>query len=63
MNKTFYIFGQQIEYNFLSSWIKYLRMEKSISQEASCYGICSKSHLCYFENGKRTLREDIKKLY
>ncbi|SHJ59429.1 hypothetical protein SAMN02745248_00502 [Hathewaya proteolytica DSM 3090] len=59
MNKTCYIFGQQIEYNFLSSWIKYLRMEKSISQEALCYGICSKSHLCYFENGKRTLREDI----
>ena len=59
MNNLCTIFGQTIEYNFLSSWIKYLRIKQDISQEALAYGICSTSHLCYFENGKRSLKEDI----
>lgn len=53
------VYGELIEYDFLSSWIKYLRMQNGLTQGALAYGICSSSHLCYFENGKKLLRGDI----
>lgn len=53
------IFGKDIEYDFLAGWIKYNRLQRGYSQEALAYGICSKSHLSYFENGKKTLRGDV----
>ncbi|GKX30934.1 hypothetical protein SH1V18_34140 [Vallitalea longa] len=59
MEGTVKVFGKEIEYDFLSGWIKYNRLQKEYSQEALAYGICSKSHLSYFENGKKTLRGEI----
>ncbi|QUH30328.1 tetratricopeptide repeat protein [Vallitalea guaymasensis] len=53
------VFNKEVEYDFLSGWIKYNRLQNEYSQEALAYGICSKSHLSYFENGKKTLRGDI----
>lgn len=53
------ILGEKFEYDFLSGWIKYNRIQNGISQEALAYGICSTSHLSYFENGKKKLRGDI----
>ncbi len=53
------VFGREMEYDFVSSWMRYRRIKNKISQESLSYGICSTSHLCYFENGKRKLREDI----
>jgi tetratricopeptide (TPR) repeat protein len=59
MNSTVEIFGKELEYDFLSGWIKYNRLQNEISQDALAYGICSISHLSYFENGKKTLRGEI----
>ncbi len=59
MNEVIRIKNQEFEYDFLSGWIKYNRLKKGISQEALAYGICSKSHLSYFESGKRKLRTEI----
>lgn len=56
MDKYILIFGRKFEYDFLSGWIKYLRIKENISQEALAYGVCSTSHLSYFENGKKKLR-------
>lgn len=53
------ILGEKFEYDFLSGWIKYNRIQNGISQEALAHGICSTSHLSYFENGKKKLRGDI----
>ncbi|MBU3145143.1 tetratricopeptide repeat protein [Clostridium sp. CF012] len=59
MKDTVEIFGKELEYDFLSGWIKYNRLHNEISQSALAYGICSISHLSYFENGKKTLRGEI----
>ncbi|MDP4193388.1 MAG: helix-turn-helix transcriptional regulator [Bacteroidota bacterium] len=59
MNNTVSIFDSELEYVFLSGWIKYNRLESGISQEALAHGICSVSHLSYFENGKKRLRGEI----
>lgn len=59
MNKTIVINNKSYDLNFLASWIKYTRIKKQYSQEALCHGICSISHLSYFENSKKTLRGDI----
>ena len=53
------IFGENFEYDFLSAWIKYNRLEHGYSQDAICHGVCSPSHLSYFENGKKKLNGDI----
>lgn len=53
------IFGENFEYDFLSAWIKYNRLENGYSQDALCHGVCSPSHLSYFENGKKKLNSDI----
>jgi len=53
------ILGEKFEYDFLSGWIKYNRIQNGISQEALAHGICSTSHLSYFENGKKKLRGDV----
>lgn len=53
------ICGVEYEYNFIASWIKYIRIKKGYSQEYVSHGICSVSHLSYFENGKKTLRKDV----
>ncbi|MTI66952.1 MAG: transcriptional regulator [Firmicutes bacterium] len=53
------VFGQTYEYDFLSGWIKYNRLKKEWSQRALAYGVCSHSHLSYFENGKKTLKKDV----
>jgi len=59
MKNTVNVWGHDVEYNCLSGWLKYLRLDTGISQEALSYGICSISHLSYFENGKKKLRGDI----
>lgn len=59
MNTTVTILDTELEYDFLSAWVKYTRIRQKISQEALAYGICSVSHLSYFENGKKRLRTDI----
>ncbi|MDR3594457.1 helix-turn-helix transcriptional regulator [Clostridium sp.] len=59
MKSTLDIFGEELEYDFLSAWIKYTRMKNSFSQEALTHGICSVSHLSYFENGKKHLRKEV----
>jgi transcriptional regulator with XRE-family HTH domain len=59
MNNIVCIFGNKFEYDFLSGWIKYNRIEAGISQEALAHGICSTSHLSYFENGKKKLRGEL----
>lgn len=59
MNNTVFILGSEFEYEFLSAWIRYNRIESGISQEALAHGICSVSHLSYFENSKKRLRADI----
>lgn len=62
-NSYIIVFGEKLELKFLQSWIKYLRTEQNISQKGLAYGICSTSHLCYFENGKRPLQsEDIERI-
>ncbi|WP_242954411.1 helix-turn-helix domain-containing protein [Clostridium oryzae] len=53
------VFGSIFEYDFLSAWIKYIRIKNGFSQEALAHGICSVSHLSYFENGKKHLRKEI----
>lgn len=53
------IFNKKLEYDFLSGWIKYNRLSNGISQEALAHGICSTSHLCYFEKGEKKLRSEI----
>lgn len=59
MRDTVNVFGSEFEYDFLSGWIKYNRIEAGISQEALSHGICSTSHLSYFENGKKRLRGEL----
>lgn len=59
MDGVVQIFGEKLEYDFLSAWIKYNRLENGISQDALAYGICSTSYLSYFENGKKMLRPEI----
>jgi transcriptional regulator with XRE-family HTH domain len=59
MYSTITILNTELEYDFLSAWIKYTRIKNRISQEALSHGICSISHLSYFENGKKNLRKDI----
>lgn len=59
MSSTVTILDTELEYDFLSAWIKYTRIKNKISQEALAYGICSVSHLSYFENGKKRLRAEI----
>jgi len=51
--------NQAFEYDFLAGWIKYNRLDQGMSQEALAHGICSKSHLSYFESGKKKLKEDV----
>jgi len=53
------VFGEELEYDFIAGWIKYNRLQRGYSQEALSYGICSTSHLSYFENGKKKLNADI----
>lgn len=53
------VFGKVIDYDFLAGWLKYNRLRRGYSQEALSHGICSKSHLSYFENGKKTLRQEV----
>lgn len=59
MGNTVYIFGNEFEYDFLSGWVKYNRIEAGINQEALAHGICSTSHLSYFESGKKRLRSEL----
>lgn len=59
MKGTVQIFGKMFEFDFLSGWIKYNRIKNEMSQEALAHGICSTSHLSFFENGKKKLRGEI----
>ncbi|MFA9465306.1 MAG: hypothetical protein ACERKN_13560 [Velocimicrobium sp.] len=59
MNSTIVILNTELEYDFLSAWLKYTRITNGISQEALSYGVCSISHLSYFENGKKRLRKEV----
>jgi tetratricopeptide (TPR) repeat protein len=59
MSTTTIVFGKVFEYDFLSGWIRFKRLEKNLTQEALAYGICSVSHLSYFENGKKKLRPEL----
>src|SRR5690349_13076615 len=59
MESTIVVLGKELEYDFLSAWIKYTRIKNGYSQEALAHGICSISHLSYFENGKKRLRKEI----
>lgn len=59
MESTIIVLGKELEYDFLSAWIKYTRIKNGYSQEALAHGICSISHLSYFENGKKRLRKEI----
>lgn len=59
MDEIVQVFGVDLEYDFLSAWIKFNRLENHISQEALAYGICSTSYLSYFENGRKKLRPEI----
>lgn len=59
MKSTLIILGNELEYDFLSAWIKYTRIKNNFSQEALAHGICSVSHLSYFENGKKHLRTEV----
>ena len=59
MEKIVTINNKYFDINFLAAWIKYTRIKKEYSQESLCHGICSISHLSYFENGKKTLRPEI----
>jgi len=59
MSNIVFIFGKEFEYDFLSGWIKYNRIKADMSQEALAYGICSTSHLSYFENGRKKLRSEL----
>lgn len=59
MNSILMIFGKELEYDFLSAWIRYTRIKNNFSQEFLAHGICSISHLSYFENGKKHLRKEI----
>lgn len=59
MNSTLMILGKELEYDFLSAWIRYTRIKNNFSQEFLAHGICSVSHLSYFENGKKHLRKEI----
>lgn len=59
MESTVVILGKELEYDFLSAWIKYTRIKNGFSQEALAHGICSISHLSYFENGNKHLRKEI----
>jgi transcriptional regulator with XRE-family HTH domain len=43
----------------LGTWLKAKRLEKQYSQESIAKGLCSVSHLSYYENGKRKLDEEI----
>lgn len=62
MDKTIAINNKTYDINFLAAWIKYTRLKKQYSQEALCHGVCSISHLSYFENGKKPLRPEIVEL-
>lgn len=59
MKSTLEVLGEELEYDFLSAWVKYTRIKNGFSQEALAHGICSVSHLSYFENGKKHLRKEI----
>lgn len=59
MEKLLELCGVKCEYDFIAAWIKYIRIKKGYSQEYVAHGICSVSHLSYFENGKKTLRKDV----
>lgn len=59
MKGTVKIFNREFEYDFLSAWIKYNRLQNEYTQEALAHGICSTSHLSYFESGKKALRGEI----
>lgn len=59
MDNVVSIFGNEFEYDFLSGWVKYNRIDAGMSQEALAYGICSTSHLSYFENGRKKLRGEL----
>lgn len=59
MKGTVKVFDKEFEYDFLSGWIKYNRLQKGYTQEALANKICSTSHLSYFENGKKKLRGEI----
>jgi len=34
------VFGEELEYDFITGWIKYNRLQRGYSQEALSYGIC-----------------------
>ena len=53
MKSTLEVLGEELEYDFLSAWIKYTRMKNSL-----LHGTCSVSHLSYFKNGKKHLRKE-----
>ncbi|WP_102400720.1 helix-turn-helix transcriptional regulator [Haloimpatiens massiliensis] len=59
MKGTVKIFNKEFEYDFLSAWIKYNRLQNQYTQEALAHGVCSTSHLSYFESGKKLLRGEI----
>jgi HTH-type transcriptional regulator, quorum sensing regulator NprR len=59
MEGSVLIFGREFELDFVSGWIKYNRLQRQYSLEALAHGICSTSHLSYFENGKKKLRGEI----
>ncbi|GEM_PF-1512315 len=59
MDNIVCVLGNEFEYDFLSAWIKYNRIEAGISQEALSHGICSISLLSCFENGRKKLRGEL----
>lgn len=50
--------NNNIDMSLLATWIKYNRLKQDLTQNFVAYGICSVSHLSYFENGKRSLDEN-----
>lgn len=58
MESKLEVCGEQFDYCFIASWIKYIRIQKGYSQEYVAHGICSASYLSCFENGKRVMKKD-----
>lgn len=51
--------NQTYDMALIATWIKYKRMALGYSQEYLAKGVCSVSHLSYFENGKKQLRQEL----
>lgn len=58
MNKTITLNQTEYDSFFIGAWIKYIRTRKNYTQEYVSHGVCSVSHLSYFENGVKPLHSD-----